>query len=354
MWKRHIEVYGDSCDDYCPCPSDLKLLTELVKADAEAKSEATIRVKPVGFVRKFAKKFYGKLHKEFPDSSPADLLRKLLKMWACHSDDTRLGMRCRSNCLCRDAWQSLFLDQCLRPKQQEKVPRMKKRPAPDTGPASVAESLPASSRPANSIPRKKRKGAPGSSDAVASSLGGTLSIPKMNRTHGSNASSLVPLRPSYESALTQRIERKERGGTIPSSSGASGLKVQSAPPSALVNAERSPSMMREYSVSFNPKEPLGFFVVTESKKHGDVCKIASVSPATSEKDARLQPGTIVVATGTPKSPVTSHVELRKRYDDAAKSGGGRHLLLHFINADVTASMTSTVRPSIAIGTKART
>jgi len=354
MWKRHVEFYGDSCDDYCPCPSNLELLTELVKADAEAKSGATIRVKPVGFVRKFAKKFYGKLQEEFPDSRPADLLRKLLEMWTCHSNDTRFGMRCRSNCLCGDAWQSLFLDQCLQPKQQEKVPRMKKRPAPDTGPTIVTESLPPSSRPANSIPRKKRKTSPGSRDAVASSSGGTLSVAKMDQTHGSGASSLVPLRPSHESALTQRIKRKDRGSTIPSSSGASGLKVQSAPLSARADAQKSPSLMREYSVPFNPKEPLGFFVVTESKKHGDVCKIASVSPATSEKDDRLQPGTIVVATGMPKSPVYSHVELRKRYDDAAKSGGGRHLLLHFINADVTASMASTVRPSMARGTKART
>ena len=346
MWKVHVEVYGDTCDNDCPCPADLKLLTRTVKTD----NETTARGKPVGFVGKFAPKFYSKLKKEFPDSSPADLLRKLLKMWACHSDDTRFGPRCRSKCACGDAWKLLFLDECLRPKLPEKVPKKKRSPpAPDA--ASAASTAPATT----SIPKKKRKVEPNKVEpnASRSTSSATLSIPKKTRKVEADTitSSLVPLRPSKQSALTQRItiKRKEREDTQAGrAAGASSMKVQPSLPRGRPNAP-SLTLMREYLVSFNPKEPLGFFVVTEPKKHGagNVCKITSVSPATSSKDPRLQPGTIVVATGEPQSSVTSHVELRKRYDDARADG--KDLVLHFINADVTASKMPMVKPSSAIG-----
>ena len=365
MWKMHREILGDTCDDDCTCPSNLNLLVDAVKGDNEDHFKSTY--KPVGFVNKFAPKFYDQLKEEFPHASPADLLQKLEKMWGAHVADERFGRRCLKKCACGEAWNSLFLDQCLRPKQQheitkknrESVPKTaketipkKKRPASDAAAAPVAPT-PSSSGVESAIPKKKKRKTESSSTFKLSgiSLEGPP-VPKKGMTSAPNDTSIVPLRPSKASVLTQRIKRKDRDDTTSASTSAASPPRASSRTTPAPGTRSAPPLvkMKEYSVSFNSKESLGFFVVTENQGGRSVCKITSVSPKTAEKDARVLEGTIVVGTGIVKTPVSTHAELRRRYEEERNSIGG-NFVLHFINADVTASHVPNVLNSRAVGSR---
>ena len=382
MWRMHRDIFGDTCDDDCECPSSLNLLVDTVRDDNEDHFKSTY--KAVGFAKNFAPKFYDKLKGEFPHASPTDLLKKLEKMWLAHVDDDRFGLRCKKKCACGKAWKSLFLDQCLRPKKQSAIPKKKKeeavvqtkakesipkkaketiptkkRHAPEatstTSVASTAAPSKESSGNGNLIPKKKRK-----TEATSISKSSGLSsieaspVPKKGMTRATNDSSIVPLRKSGSSALTQRIKRKDRDDTPSTSSliAASSRGAARAPStSAARSAPPAPSMkMKEYSVSFNSKEPLGFFVITENQNGRSVCKITSVSPKTTAKEPRIQEGTIVVGTGIVKTPVSTHGELRRKYEEERSTTGG-DFILHFINADVTASNVPKTVNSKALGSK---
>ena len=386
MWAMHREIFGDSCDDECECPSNLSLLVDSVRDDNEDQFKSTY--KAVGFAKNFAPKFYDKLKEEFPHASPSDLLKKLEKMWLTHVDDDRFGQRCKKKCGCGKAWNSLFLDQCLRPKKESAIPKKKKdesvapkkvketipkkaketiptkkRPAPNTASissASASASASAPSKPSsvsgNSIPKKKRK-AETTSTSVSKpsriSSSDMSPVPKKGKMSATNDSSIVPLRKSGTSALTQRIKRKDRDDALSTSSliaTATSSRGTARASSASGARAGPPIKMKEYSVSFNSKEPLGFFVVTENQNGRSVCKITSVSPKTTAKDPRIQEGTIVVGTGIVKTPVSTHGELRRKYEEERSTTGG-DFILHFINADVTASNMPNTVNSKAIGSK---
>lgn len=378
MWRMHRDVFGDTCDDDCECPSNLNLLVDTVRDDNEDHFKSTY--KAVGFAKNFAPKFYDKLKEEFPHASPTDLLKKLEKMWLAHVDDDRFGPRCKKKCACGKAWNSLFLDQCLRPKKETAIPKKKKevavvkkvkesipkkakdtiptkkRPTPETTSTTSVTSAAPPSKPSSGgrdlIPKKKRKTeATSTSKASGLSLIETSPVPKKGKMSATNDSSIVPLRKLGSSALTQRIKRKDRDDT-PSTSSLIAASTRGAAKAPSKTAARSapPIKMKEYSVSFNSKEPLGFFVITENQNGRSVCKITSVSHRTTAKDPRIQEGTIVVATGIVKTPVSTHGELRRKYEEERSATGG-DFILHFINADVTASNMPKAVNSKAIGSK---
>jgi len=377
MWKMHREIFGNSCDDDCACPSDLNLLVDAVKDDNEDHFKSTY--KAVGFAKNFAPKFYYKLKEEFPHASPVDLLKKLEKMWFAHVNDVRFGPRCRKKCACGEAWKSLFLDQCLRPKKQAAIPKKiakdaekakesipkkprdtvpsKKRSAPKAASTTSAADTPKSSSGSGSsitVPKKKRKTeATSTSKPSGVFLGKTTFVPNDGKMSATKDTSIVPLRSSGSSALTQRIKRKDRDDASSASSfvAAAAAGRGLTRPLSRPGARLAPQVkMKEYSVSFDSKEPLGFFVVTENQQGQSICKITSVSPMTTAKDARIQDGTIVVGTGIVKTPVGSHGELRRRYEEERSATGG-NFILHFINAHVTASNVPNAVNSQALGWK---
>ena len=384
MWRMHREVFGDSCEDDCECPSNLNLLVDSVRDDNEDQFKSTY--KTVGFAKNFVPKFYDKVKEEFPHASPADVLKKLEKMWFAHVDDDRYGPRCKKKCACGKAWNSLFLDQCLRPKKKKEsaIPKKKKeeavvekkakgsipkkakdtiptkkRPTPETTSTTSVTSAAAPSKPSsgggNLIPKKKRKTeATSTSKAAGLSFIETSPVPKKGKMSATNDSSIVPLRKSGSSALTQRIKRKDRDDT-PSTSSLIAASSRGAVKAPSTTAARSagpapPMKMKEYSVPFYSKDPLGFFVITENQNGRSVCKITSVSPKTTAKDPRIQEGTIVVGTGIVKTPVSTHGELRRKYEEERSTTGG-DFILHFINADVTSSNMPKSVNSKALGSK---
>lgn len=104
----------------------------------------------------------------------------------------------------------------------------------------------------------------------------------------------------------------------------------------------------EYAVTFDAREPLGFYCITEKKGDSDVCKIISVDPHVKGKDERLHEGTIVLSAafveGSLSDPIKirSHVDLKKHYLNAKKRTGAK-LRLSFINTDVKAAGPSRTR-----------
>ena len=73
--------------------------------------------------------------------------------------------------------------------------------------------------PKEEIPKKKRKTeATSISKAAGLSLIETSPVPKKGKMSATNDSSIVPLRKSGSSALTQRIKRKDRDDTPSTSS----------------------------------------------------------------------------------------------------------------------------------------
>eukprot|EP00957_Ditylum_brightwellii_P187222 14258933-Ditylum_brightwellii.AAC.1 len=114
MWKRHKEIYGNKCDKNCPCPSDLKRLTgnvvmdflrkQVKKAEGGKGSASNAHLSRVGFVDYFVPKFYKKVQDEFPDSTPAQVLEKLIAMWPKHKETLRFGINCSESCPCGEGW----------------------------------------------------------------------------------------------------------------------------------------------------------------------------------------------------------------------------------------------------------
>ena len=84
--------------------------------------------------------------------------------------------------------------------------------------------------------------------------------------------------------------------------------------------ESIPAPPVQYEIIFDPGELMGFFCVTEPRKDGPVCKIASVNDYGRSKDGRLQIGTIITEAAVSENgdmlPVRTHTDLKRHYESA--------------------------------------
>jgi len=124
MWKQHKLIYGEHCDDFCPCPSDAQRISQAVVKDYllqqnkkgnSKQIDPNLRIgeNPVGFLNRFVGKFYNKVKNEFPSDFPRQILNKLVGMWSLHKTERRFGLHCKVTCSCAEAWKSIFLDKYL-------------------------------------------------------------------------------------------------------------------------------------------------------------------------------------------------------------------------------------------------
>lgn len=120
MWKQHKLIFGEKCDDSCPCPSDSRRISQSVVNDylIKHKKKGTLRdidpslrsgENPVGFMNNFVPKFYHKVSNEFPHDSPRQILDRLVSMWSSHKYERRYGLKCKVSCSCIEAWSNIFL-----------------------------------------------------------------------------------------------------------------------------------------------------------------------------------------------------------------------------------------------------
>jgi hypothetical protein len=114
MWSQHKALkYGSACDDNCPCPSDLKLLTETVirnhlKKQGNPGGGLRDGEFPVGFVNRFAPTFFPRVREQYPNLSMGEILTRVVAMWSLHQMQATFGMVCKETCSCAGGWQMVF------------------------------------------------------------------------------------------------------------------------------------------------------------------------------------------------------------------------------------------------------
>eukprot|EP00547_Thalassionema_nitzschioides_P007792 CAMPEP_0194222424 /NCGR_PEP_ID=MMETSP0156-20130528/32901_1 /TAXON_ID=33649 /ORGANISM="Thalassionema nitzschioides, Strain L26-B" /LENGTH=1654 /DNA_ID=CAMNT_0038953203 /DNA_START=88 /DNA_END=5052 /DNA_ORIENTATION=+ len=258
MWQMHKKHFGNVCHPSCACAIYLHVLTSTVVDNYVRKHQEQNKINAIsvaGFADNFAKKFTQLLRDEYPSDTNENIYRRLISMWAQHSQQRRFGLKCKPDCPCAEGWVDVFHKG--RSKDERRVMFKKK--------SKDKESFQVS-------PQEK--------EAT------TLKIP---RNKSSGASSLIP-------------------------------------------------KQKEYMITFNPRQQLGFYVTTKKS----VCKILSVNSIGSKIDPRLCMDTIILscATGEKNSfwhQIDNHDRLKQLFDEAKNEGKEIHI--RFINSDVKGSLT---------------
>jgi hypothetical protein len=224
MWQRHKELFGHDaiCNDNCQCLLKLKELTSKVlskNAKEVQKKDHNWRnnLAPVGFVAHFVPRFLPRLIIKYPKDSHKEQIQRLVDMWAIHSRQRMFGLTCREDCACEEGWEMLF--------GEGDVAKAEAMSKGGSGPAS-----------------KKRKLAPNSAVATASSDPSAAPLPRKT--------------PATEKRAIVRIP---------------------------------------YEVKFSSTASLGAYFVTEYGPEGSHCKVHSIcNKGQAQSDPRIRPGKLVV------------------------------------------------------------
>jgi hypothetical protein len=283
MWAQHKQMFGDevTCDDNCKCLGRILKLTKTVFSDfiedqqkkGNYVDESSLRESTAGFVTSFAVRFLPLLKKEYPNSTPTQLIQRLVDMWPTHQKHRIYGVRCREECECIQAWELLFGkgDKELADRLSKKQKRgtsgnniaKKRKVVTDPAPAATDTQRSYSS---TALPRKPKANEP---ERLSSLLGNyetstMASLPRKPKT------SETEQRPSLKNILGKVGVPQNRNGKPP---------------------EKRNSFLSKYEIVFGTNAPLGAYFVTESGPSGSKCKIHSVFEKGQAKgDPRIHPG----------------------------------------------------------------
>jgi hypothetical protein len=383
-----------------------KFKVESKKPDSNWRNTCTLRDGDdcVGFIGRFAAKFIPRLQKEYHDDPPPQLLRRLIAMWEVHRRNRNFGLECRDACDCSEGWDLVFRrglipseDKVETASQPGAGRNDSRRPLLDSAPlrrkkagASGSSSLidhptpstenliegkavlnpraldtadksklpgrnePESKRPgdeeilsSHSLPGTKKRRVDPSATLVGSETmaygDGYLDIDKQSVSSSDDHRRSISTKESF-------IQRKQNeseafsGGTL-------GTTNQDDPESLRgVTLERVHSMIprqrKEYDVTFDTQNPLGFFCYTDEQQQSGVtsCKIYSVCPCgQGSTDLRIQKGTTIRAAmiGEGRYPIKSFQDIRNYYNRAAAKRS--NLRVWFLNTDI--AVTSLRDPS---------
>ena len=108
-WKQHQDLFGDLCNEQCPCASNVpKLLSHLLEVLKKDPKAPGLPSQTSSMATLFFQRFVPKLSEEYRTDSPASILGRLLEMWQIHKLHLRFGKVCRPTCKCEGVWESLF------------------------------------------------------------------------------------------------------------------------------------------------------------------------------------------------------------------------------------------------------
>jgi hypothetical protein len=351
MWAQHKLMFGDevTCDDNCKCLGRILKLTKTVLSDfvedqqkkGNYVDESSLRESTAGFVNSFAVRFLPLLKKEYPNSTPRQLIQRLVDMWPTHQKHRIYGVRCREECECDQAWELLFGKG-----DKELADRLSKKKKRGTSGNTIAKKRKVVSDPApaatdtqrsystTALPRKPKPNEP----ERPSSLLGNYETSTMNSLPRKPKPSETERRPKLKDLL-EKVEVQKRNGKPP---------------------EKRTSLLSKYETVFGTNAPLGAYFATESGPSGSKCKIHSVFERGQAKgDSRIHPGefceqgshpsltvlslndfclligTIVdsVKVGSGVHRIYDHSDLKRLFDDARRTKSD--LCVVFINSDVS-------------------
>jgi hypothetical protein len=392
MWKQHKTFVGDSCPDDCTCLFDLQSLAggvvgEKIKQESkngESKWANAFNLRegdwPLGFIGRFAIKVLPKLKEEYAEEKTFKILQRLVNMWKIHRKN--FGKQCKEKCDCSERWELHFKSGLIASSLDKRLRNVKVfEPAKSVSSGKDDQSLPFDSTPL----RKKFTG----TKTIASLLNQTLK-PTLNGPAGAIAlkRKKVPINPNTTSNLVKppyavpnaavtmpelnllnatgtevlpvkrkvssRVESDQsRDGPLYVSLGPEHKKQKHSvqPPSSRIDPPsrrdgnqrlvsstgQSQGGMKEYNVTFDPQQPLGFFCITDKESSGvTCCKIKSIRPrGQASAELRIDKSTTVRAAmvGDARYPIKGYQDLKNYYTRAGAEGVD--LRLWFINNQVT-------------------
>eukprot|EP00978_Attheya_sp_CCMP212_P003375 scaffold6984_cov47-Attheya_sp.AAC.4 len=257
MWKKHKEIIGEHCDDKCPCPVHLARMTEDIVGNfisqqqkdnpnwKNSRSNLQKDEQPVGFVNNFVSKFAQLVQNEFRDDNPA---------------------------------------QCRESKGQEKsnlkVTQSRSKKGGSTEKDSQLEGL------GRALPDKVKRSASDTSIGLGrsaaalsnatnqSEIDSAISVSKGNPARNQRSMSETSI------GLGRSAVALSKSANL-SAIDANTSVAQTMHPLSSSKLRSQGNQDKEYCLSFNPSEPLGFFCVTEHvSSTKNLCKIISVAPNT--------------------------------------------------------------------------